>query len=78
MTTCKQYAGPTIQGCDVTTTRTDYVNKHLSVLQTTSYNFTGSHTTAEVCVGVVKAQPLHKNKCTTCCRSENVDSNTRT
>ena len=41
------------------TTRTDYVNKHPSVLQTTSYNFTGTHTTAEACVWVVKAQPLH-------------------
>ena len=58
MTTCKQYATPTVQGFDVTT-RTDYVNKHPSVLQTTSYNFTGTHTTAEICVGVVKAQPLH-------------------
>ena len=60
MTTCKQYATPiTVQGCDVNT-RTDYVNKHPSVLQTTSYNFPGTHTTAEVCVGVVKAQPLHQ------------------
>ena len=60
MTTCKQYAAPTVQGCDVNTTRTDYVNKHPSVLQTTSYNFTGTRTTAEACVGVVKAQPLHQ------------------
>ena len=58
MITCKQYATPTVQGFDVTT-RTDYVNKHPSVLQATSYNFTGTHTTAEICVGVVKAQPLH-------------------
>ena len=58
MTTCKQYAAPTVQGCDANTTRTDYVNKHPSVLQTTSYNFAGTCTTAEAYVGV-KAQPLH-------------------
>jgi len=37
----------------------DYVNKHSSVLQTTSYNFTQTSTTPEVCV-VVKATPIHK------------------
>ena len=42
------------------TTRTDYVNNHPSVLQTASYNFTQTNTTPEVCVGVVKAVPIHK------------------
>ena len=54
MTNCKQYATPVVQGCDMITTRTDYVDKHPSVLQTTSYNFTATRTTPEVCVGVVK------------------------
>ena len=60
LTTCKQYTNPTVQGKEILTTRTDYVNKHPSVLQTTSYNFTQTSTTPEVCVGVVKAVPIHK------------------
>ena len=44
------------------TTRTDHVNKYPSTLQTTSYNFTGTSTTDEVCVGVVKAPKVHQ-KC---------------
>ena len=38
LATCKQYATPIVQGKEVLTTRTDYVNKYPSVLQTTSYN----------------------------------------
>ena len=60
LTTCKQYTNPTVQGKEILGTRTDYVNKHPSVLQTTSYNFTQTSTTPEVCVGVVKATPIHK------------------
>lgn len=41
------------------TTHTDYVNRYPSVLQVTSYNFSSTSTTQEVCVGVVKAIPLH-------------------
>ena len=59
LTTCKQYSTPTVQGTAVLTTRTDYVNRHHSVLQTTSYNFTRTKNTGEVCVGVVKAVPIH-------------------
>ena len=55
LTTNKQYANPVVQGSDIVTTRTDYVNKYPSVLQTTSYNFSASDTTPEVCVGVVKS-----------------------
>ena len=62
LTTCKQYTAPTVQGKDTMTTRTDYVNRHNSVLQTTSYNFTATGTTSEVCVGVMKAVPIHKKK----------------
>lgn len=65
LTTCKQYASPTLKGHEVLTTRTDYVNKYPSLLQTTSYNFTATQTTEEVCVGVVKAPTsIHpKNPC---------------
>ena len=65
LTTCKQYAQPVVKGKDILTTRTDYVNKYPSTLQTTSYNFTGTDTTMEVCVGVVKApSTIHpKNPC---------------
>lgn len=60
MTTCKQYTNPVVQGVDILTRRTDYVNRHPSVFQTTSYNFTRTNTTAEVCVGVVKAYSIHE------------------
>lgn len=43
LATNKQYAAPTVRGCDVLTTHTDYVNRYRSVLQTTSYNFTGTY-----------------------------------
>ena len=59
LTTCKQHANPVTQGHDILTTRTDYVNKYPSIIQTTSYNFTRTNTTGEVCVGVVKAPPIH-------------------
>jgi len=42
------------------TTHTDYVNKYPSVLQTTSYNFTATSKTEEVCAGVVKAPKIHE------------------
>ena len=58
LATNKQYAAPAVRGSDVVTTHTDYVNRYRSVLQTTSYNFTGTATTLEYCAGVVKAQPL--------------------
>ena len=57
--TCKQHASPVVRGQETLTTRTDYVNKYPSILQTTSYNFNGTVTTAESCVGVVKAGTLH-------------------
>ena len=59
LATHKQFAAPTVRGFDMLTTHTDYVNRYPSVLQTTSYNFTGTPTTAELCAGVVKATPLH-------------------
>ena len=42
------------------TTRIEYVNKHPSVLQTTSYNFSKTGTTDELCAGVVKAAQVHQ------------------
>ena len=60
LTTCKQYTTPTVQGKYVLTTHTDYVNKYPSILQTTSYNFTATSKTEEVCVGVVKAPKVHE------------------
>lgn len=54
----KQYSTPTVKGSEVLTTHTDYINRYKSVLQTTSYNFTGIQTTLEYCAGVVKASPL--------------------
>ena len=59
LTTCKQHPTPVVRGQETLTTRTDYVNKYPSIIQTTSYNFTGTGTTPERCVGVVKAVPLH-------------------
>ena len=59
--TYRQYATPVVKGEDILTTRTHFVNKYTSVLQTTSYNFSSTATTAELCAGVVKAQGLHEN-----------------
>ena len=54
LTTRKLHRTPVIQGKEILTTCTDYVNNYPSILQTTSYNFTATKTTAEVCVGMVK------------------------
>ena len=57
--TSSQHPLPCVSGSAPLTTKTDYTNKYPSNLQTTSYNFTGSKTTNEVCAGIVKAQPVH-------------------
>ena len=41
------------------TTKSDYVNKYPSSLQTTSYHFLSTGTTAEIFAGIVKTTPLH-------------------
>ena len=46
-------------GRDTLTTHTDYANPYPSIIQTTSYNFTRTETMSEICVGIVKAVPLH-------------------
>ena len=65
LTTCSQYGTPTVEGKEIKTTRTDYVNKYPSILQVTSYNFTATKNVAEICAGVVKAPSgVHpKNPC---------------
>lgn len=42
------------------TTHTDFLNKHPTQLQTTSYNFSSTSTTSEICCGVVKASAVHE------------------
>lgn len=59
LSTHKQHQSLCIVGSPALTTRTDYVNKYKSILQTTNYNFTGSNTTGEVCAGVVKPHVIY-------------------
>ena len=47
-------------GSPTVTTHTDFLNKHQAQLQTTSYNFSSTSTTSEVCCGVVKAYVVHE------------------
>ena len=42
------------------TTHTDFTNKYAAQLQVTSYNFSKTATSDEICVGVVKATGLHE------------------
>ena len=42
------------------TTHTDFTNKYAAQLQVTSYNFSKTATSDEICVGVVKATSLHE------------------
>ena len=57
--TNRQHRTPAVQGHQALTTHTDYVNKYPSIIQTTSYNFTGTKNTGELCAGVVKAQAIY-------------------
>ena len=52
LTTTKQYSTPSVKGSEILT-RTDYVNKYLSTLQITSYNFAAMETTSEICAGSI-------------------------
>ena len=58
LTTCKQHASPVVSGHEILTTRTDYVNKYPSVIQASSYNFSGTQTTQEMCAGVGRTTAL--------------------
>lgn len=55
LTTHGKHGNPVVTGQDILTTHTDYVNRYPSLVQTTSYNFTGTKNTEERCAGVVKA-----------------------
>ena len=54
MATHRLHRTPMVKGSECTTTYTDYVSKYKAVLQTTSYNFTKTDTTLELCAGIVK------------------------
>ena len=53
---------PTLSIKPTATTRTDFTNKYPAQLQVTSYNFSKTVNSDEVCFGVVKASVLHE-KC---------------
>lgn len=55
MATHRLQRTPCVGGKQALTTFTDYVNRYPSTLQVTSYNFTGTETTGELCAGMVKA-----------------------
>ena len=59
MATHRLHRTPMVQGHQALTTYTDYVNSYPSLLHTTSYNFSGTETTAEVCVGMVKPSGIY-------------------
>lgn len=52
---------PTLSTKPTVTTRTDFLSKCPGQLQTTSYNFTKTVTTGDLCIGVVKASQLHES-----------------
>ena len=54
LSTHRLHRSPMVRGKDVLATHTDFVNSYPSILQTTSYHFSGTTTTKEVCAGVVK------------------------
>ena len=58
LSTHRLHATPTVKGKEILTTYTDYVTKYPSTLQTTSYNFSATRTTPELCAGIVKASVI--------------------
>ena len=59
LTTHRLHRTTVVQGKEILTTRTDYVNNYPSILQTMNYNFTSTKTTGEICAGVVKAAGVY-------------------
>ena len=51
---------PSLSVKPTVTTRTDFLNKYQAQLQVTSYNFSKTTTTDELCAAVVKASVLHE------------------
>ena len=49
------HRNPVVKGHKTLITYTDYFNPYTSILQTTSYHFTATDTTAEMSAGIVKA-----------------------
>lgn len=58
LATHSQHPSPAVKDNPIVTTRTDYVSKHPTVLQTTNYNFSETPISPELCVGIVKAPKL--------------------
>lgn len=54
LATHSRHRTPVVKGKEILSTYTDFVNSYPSTLQTTSYNFSRTKTTSEVCAGVVK------------------------
>ena len=54
------HKSPMVKSKEILGTYTDYVNSYPSILQTTSYNFTATSNTPELCAGVVKAAGVYK------------------
>ena len=54
LTTYRLHQSPVVCNKLILITHTDYVNSYPSMLQTTSYNFTKTKTTGEICAGIVK------------------------
>ena len=59
LATNSQHRTLVVNGEQTLTTHTDYVNRYPSIIQTTSYNFSGTHTTGELCAGVVKPAKVY-------------------
>ena len=59
MATSNKCATVCIKGKAAKATKTDYQQSYPSTLQTSSYNFTGTRDTGELCAGVVKGALLH-------------------
>ena len=58
LTNHQLHRSPVVRSQPILTTHTDYVNNYPSLLQTTSYNFTRTHTMGEICYGVVKGADI--------------------
>ena len=59
LSTHRLHRSPMVRGKEILATHTDFVNSYPSILQTTSYHFHGTATTAELCAGVVKGAGVY-------------------
>ena len=64
LTTHRLHRTLVVQGAEIVTTHTDYVNSYPSLLQTTNYNFSATKTTGEICAGVVKGAGVYLKNAT--------------